>query len=405
MFKKIFPVFNIMAFRHQSTIVCGYTYTLSISNEGTVYSFGMDSNGGHGHKESFVFPPREVSNLNNIQSIDCSDTHTVCLDFEGNVFTFGDNSLGELGIDEEDGRFSFARKLFNYAKSFAGTYEYIPQKVFLPTINQVSCGIGFTMCLSTDGFVYSFGANKHGHLGHGNTTNYSYPKRIESLSNIEFISCGGFHTICKSFENDIYSWGENNYGQLGIGEINSQHSPFKCVNWPKDIIDIKCGESHSLVLTLKEEVFSCGYNYTGQLGRDSIDEVYSPDMNTISTISQIIRIECGSEHSMCISRNSDLYVFGTNESLQLGIEDNGFIPYPVKYPVNDIIDISSRGFHTFIKTSLNEIFASGDNICSQLGVETNDDNIIGRIIQVFQDNKDIWWSNIIKPSRAKSARN
>lgn len=39
----------------------------------------------------------------------------------------------------------------------------------------------------------------------------------------------------------------------------------KCVNWPKDIVSIKC-DDHVLLLNSTGQVYSCGSNYYGQLG-------------------------------------------------------------------------------------------------------------------------------------------
>ena len=69
--------------------------------------------------------------------------------------------------------------------------------------------------------------------------------------------------------------------------------------------------------------------------------------------------------------------------------------------LSNIIDIS-KGEQTFIKTSNNEIYAFGRNEYSKLGIKTEDDNQITPI-RVFEDNEDIWFSNINK-SKAKSAR-
>ena len=138
------------------------------------------------------------------------------------------------------------------------------------------------------------------------------------------------------------------------------------------------------------------------LGRE-FEVAFSTLFEKIEDLSDIVRIECGDSFSMCIDIHNDFYVFGENSCGQLGLGDEIDIFEPIKHPsLSNIIDVSSRGFHTFVKTSNNEIYAFGNNTFSQLGIETEDDNQLTPI-RVFEDNEDIWYSNIPK-SRAKSAR-
>ena len=88
---------------------------------------------------------------------------------------------------------------------------------------------------------------------------------------------------------------------------------------------------------------------------------------------------------------------------QLGLGDTNNRDKPIKHPsLSNIIDISKGGYHSFVKTSNNEIYAFGLNQYSQLGIKTEDENQLTPI-RVFEDNEDIWFSNINK-SKAKSAR-
>jgi len=99
-----------------------------------------------------------------------------------------------------------------------------------------------------------------------------------------------------------------------------------------------------------------------------------------------------------------LYVFGDNGSGQLGLGDTDKRNKPIKHPsLSNIIDISNGGNHTFVKTSNNEIYAFGKNGNSQLGIKTENRNQLTPI-RVFEDNEDIWSSNITKKPTAKSAR-
>ena len=382
-----------------SSIICldtpfsSVAHTICISEVGELHSFGKHLQGAHGHKEGFVFPPKLVSSAFNIKQIDCSSLHSICLNTNGEVFVFGSNKCGQFGNGKHN-----KSTLVNILRS---EYSPIPQHVDLPPIKQISCGYNFNICLSETGDLYSFGYNRQGQLGHGDTIQCNIPKKIECLKDIEFIACGANHVISKSLDNEIFVWGYNNFGQLGLGNIDGKKAPMLCTDWPNDIVDIKCGCNHTLVLTSNQEVYSCGYNYDGQLGRET-DDNYSSSLEKVISLSEIIRIECGSLHSACIDIHQNILFFGSNTKGQLGLGDFKNRATPSKNPLSNIIDVSSRGDHTFVKTQSNEIYAFGNNTHSQLGIETKH-NYQNTPIQVFQDNEDIW-SNTFKSSRAKSAR-
>ena len=189
------------------------------------------------------------------------------------------------------------------------------------------------------------------------------------------------------------------------------HSPVLCDNWltstsgdiTNEILDIKCGYNHSLVLSKSLEVYSCGLHSAGQLGRTPSTDSNGDKLVKIPYLSNILRIECGNNHSMCLDINDNFFVFGDNSYGQLGIQ-GGLSQFPIQHTLSDVIDISSGGNHTFVKTSCGKIFAFGKNDHSQLGVETVNSGLSNKEpIQVFQDNEDYWSSNISK-SNAKSAR-
>ena len=180
---------------------------------------------------------------------------------------------------------------------------------------------------------------------------------------------------------------------------NNLPNPLNCSKfWPDNIVDIKCGYFHTLVLTSNREVYSCGGNYCGELGIPNCTS--SDNLKKIDTLSDIIRIECGYFHSMFIDCDYNLFICGRNFYGQLGLDDK-FRGKLIKHSLSNIIDISSGGNSTFVKTTDNEIYAFGSNKFLELGVETNEKQVTP--IQILQGNEDIWHSRIYK-STAKSAR-
>ena len=359
-----------------------YVYCISSSKE--VYSFviGDQSRCENGwpvyEKEKLalfsatdISTPRIVPLLTNIISVAIGYTHVICLDRNGTVFSFG----YDFGWEDLESIFSDNLKILSR-----------PQRINITPICQISCGDSFTICLSEENELYSFGDNYYGQLGLGNNESYNSPQLISSLKEVEFVECGGSHVFCKTLNNEIYSWGNNYDDRLGRGDRKARNAPRLCPYLSEiDVVDVKCGKKHTLVLTSNQIVYSFGNNDYGQLGRET-NSSYQ-----IEGLSDIVRIECGHNHSLCIDINGDLYVFGDNEENRLGLGEQRKIERPTKHFLSNIIDISSRGKNVFVKTNANEIFT--------LQTESNQDFTP---IQLFQDNEDIWCTN--RFSRAKSAR-
>jgi alpha-tubulin suppressor-like RCC1 family protein len=93
----------------------------------------------------------------------------------------------------------------------------------------------------------------------------------------DMISCGGLHTLAIR-EGVVYSWGRGEGGQLGhpLSVLNQKKkeetteffidSPTAIRSIPGSAIKVACGDAHSLVLTSEGKVFVFGFCYQGQLG-------------------------------------------------------------------------------------------------------------------------------------------
>lgn len=67
------------------------------------------------------------------------------------------------------------------------------------------------MCISVDGTsVWAFGDGDYGKLGLGNTTPKSVPTRIEALRgmNIRKVGCGTQFTVALTRDGRVFTWGQ-----------------------------------------------------------------------------------------------------------------------------------------------------------------------------------------------------
>ncbi|XP_014664090.1 PREDICTED: uncharacterized protein LOC106806607 isoform X2 [Priapulus caudatus] len=87
---------------------------------------------------------------------------------------------------------------------------------------QVSCGKEHTLVLTDTGLVYSFGLGSRGQLGHDSTDQEVQPKLVDALDGLKIIAvaAGGWHSLALSDIGDVYTWGWNESGQLGLPSLN-----------------------------------------------------------------------------------------------------------------------------------------------------------------------------------------
>ena len=180
---------------------CGSQHTITLSNDGTLHSFGRNNNGelGLGHNKD-VSLPTPIPNLPQINMISCGADSTVCVDHEGFIWSFGDNYCGQLGTGNT-------------------TNCNVPQKIqYLPPVLSVSCGYAHTLIITNDSDLWSWGRNKFGQLCHGDREDRSNAQKT-SFSNISKLS-GGFHySLFQNSKGKIFSCGCNRQGQCGLGHF------------------------------------------------------------------------------------------------------------------------------------------------------------------------------------------
>ena len=235
--------------------------------------------------------------------------HTVCLSDEGILYSFGSNDDGQLGTG----------KTTNPLLPGPITNFHINNQIFpLPIIKQISCGAYFTICVDYEGLLYSFGENKWGQLGTGNTIQYHFPQKVQDIPPVTSISCGVFHTLAITCDDNLWSFGNNKNGQLCLGNKVNQKTPQKTPF--SNVIKISASY-HSLFQNNKGEIFGCGCSFHGQLGIMSLNPVI--EVGIIKDHPpNIIQFCSGYYHSLFLDSNGNVFSIGSNRHGNLGIGNN-----------------------------------------------------------------------------------
>lgn len=226
------------------------------------------------YKSNFKLPP-EID-INEIKQIESKGSHVVALKLDGSVWTWGSNQAGQL---------TNSTNLYTWQEQ-----NTTPIKIKeLSDVKEISTGLDYTLALKKDGTIWSFGDNFYGQLGNANNIGThepnTVPSRIRNLINIVHVSAGSWHAVAVNTLGEVFTWGYNYYGQLGREENIGTHEPSYIptkVDGLSAIVNAEAGFWHTTALKSDNTMYSWGYNESGQLGYQTDNEAnFTPKIMNI----------------------------------------------------------------------------------------------------------------------------
>jgi alpha-tubulin suppressor-like RCC1 family protein len=341
----------------------GNEHTIALTADGKVLTCGYNDNGQCGQGGT-----ARVSHLSEMPKMGDSAIaqvhayngceHTILVTMDGRAATCGYNYRGQLG----------------HGNTASESVPKMVRSLENRIVRLVSCSYYHTvMACEEDGsgqqFVYTFGRNDYGQLGHNDSIDRKVPQHVEALSDQHVVSvaCGQYHTMVVTATGKAFAFGKNDYGQLGVDSMENQLVPVQVRNGleKQECLEIRCGYYHSIVLCSGAHLFGFGRNDYGQLGLGRANASSTANLQLqqqryacarlIEELEgkDIVRLACGCYHTVAVSDNGVMYVFGRNNHGQLGTGDTNERVYP--FPIDDFVGkrvalVAAGFYHTVVLT-------------------------------------------------------
>jgi len=182
---------------------------------------------------------------------------------------------------------------------------------------ELATGSHSTFCLTEDKTVYACGSNSNNNLGLpysiGSVNSlfvhkFLTSKKIKSISTRLLAS----HSLACDDDGNLYSWGYNGSGQLGIGNTTTvtQGDPYEVKGL--DVSQVCVANDKSFIINSSGDVYSCGYNTFGTLGLgDTTDRSTFTKITTFNkAITQII---AGHYHALALDIDGNVWGWGMSQ--------------------------------------------------------------------------------------------
>src|SRR3990167_8764339 len=281
----------------------GYYHCLFLDSLASVWSCGYNGNGelGLGHSTNKL-TPEKINNLPPIISISAGANFSLFVDANGSVWSCGYNQYGQLGLGDVN-------------------HRNIPEQIKnLPAIKSALALGESSLFLDCEGSVWICGYNGNGGLGLGDTTQRNKAEKIQGLPAIKSMAGGVHWSMFVDEQGNVWVCGWNRRGELGLGHTTQINSPQKNNNL-SGIVAVAGGYCNfSMFLDKQGNVFTCGYNYHGQLGLGDKNDRHTPHkVNNIPPMSSLSSCNTAEYYLQIVDCEGGVWSCGRNDYGQLGV--------------------------------------------------------------------------------------
>ncbi len=245
----------------------GHNHTVVLKSNGTVWAFGLNSDGQLGDGTTTTRrSPVQVSGINDAIGIAAGRDMSYAIRPGGQVWAWGRNVEGQMGDGTTTRRPAPVR---------VGT------SINFADVKMLTGGRDHAVAVKNDGSVWAWGWNAYGQIGDGTTTSRLTPVPIDingatagNGTSIE-AAAGAHHSYALRTDGTVASWGRNYRTELGDGTSTSRTRPVNVLmgtgSTPlSGAVSIGSGRDMGNVTLADGRVMAWGHNVSGQLGDGTV---------------------------------------------------------------------------------------------------------------------------------------
>ncbi|KAL9648021.1 hypothetical protein ABK040_012019 [Willaertia magna] len=229
---------------------------------------------------------------------------------------------------------------------------------FPEPIKFIKSGNGFILIVNTLGELFVY--DEYDLFRKNSDNDINQFKKINGINDIKLMACGYEHGIIINKINEIFIFGEYPSDPNSLQQLLDNNFFKKVTNIPNEEIKIvTCGFDNTFIVTKNNIIYVTGVNTYGQLGISDNNITCFVKVDTLQ-YTNIIDVQCGDDHSLVLDSLGNIYGSGDNSRNQLSLYKNSVslftniaIPFKVK-------KISAVAQGSVLLSTTGEVYISGN---------------------------------------------
>jgi alpha-tubulin suppressor-like RCC1 family protein len=279
----------------------GYRFSFGVKSDNTLWSWGLGNSGqlANNLDALVVSSPTQVGSSTDWSYVAAGNTFAIGLKTNGTLWSWGSNGSGELGL--------------NSTTSYSSPVQ-VGSDSDWAFVTAAKTGSGTTsksaMGIKTNGTLWAWGTGNNGQLGIGDTTTYSSPVQVGSLSNWAQVSIGTLCAMAVKTDGTLWAWGNGATGRIPTGLV-SYSSPVQIgvdTNWAA----VSESGFSGMAVKTNGTLWVWGSNANGELGLgDTTTRSTATQLGALSDWAQISMIGPSSgEAAIAVKTDGTLWSWG-----------------------------------------------------------------------------------------------